>query len=385
MHAALWKLYRLRVRGSLRSIGGKLRSPRGAALAVFTLLVFGAMLGPNLVMAFTLGRQSMAGRSTEGFREVLPVMMLVMVVLNVVTSLGERALYFSPSDVDFLFPAPFQRRQILVYKILGNFTAAVFIALLFPTSLAIYIRSWPAAVVGCFLAWLMINSMTMCAQLIAQTVGERAFTRARKLLLFAVLAAAAAALGQAASQGLDGDWLDALRHARHAYAAEIALAPFVVFAKVIAAERLAPDALGWAALGAAMVVGVYALAIRLDANYLETAARVSRHMQALRRRVAAEGGLAATRSRPCAVRLCRIRRGWAAGPIIWRQSLQALRGSRGAIFMAVIVVTCMGLPMAFSFRRHGAMGVVLPHLVVGMAAYVTILYSAQAPMGFCAD
>ena len=206
---------------------------------------------------------------------------------------------------------------------------------------------------------------------------------ARKLLLFAVLAAAAAALGQAASQGLDGDWLDALRHARHAYAAEIALAPFVVFAKVIAAERLAPDALGWAALGAAMVVGVYALAIRLDANYLETAARVSRHMQALRRRVAAEGGLAATRSRP--LRSSPLPHPpWlgGAGPIIWRQSLQALRGSRGAIFMAVIVVTCMGLPMAFSFRRHGAMGVVLPHLVVGMAAYVTILYSAQAPMGF---
>ena len=37
-------------------MAGKLKTVRGAALAVFTLLVLGMMLGPNLVMAFTLGR-----------------------------------------------------------------------------------------------------------------------------------------------------------------------------------------------------------------------------------------------------------------------------------------------------------------------------------------
>ena len=55
MHTALWKLYRLRTRGSLRAMAGKLKSPRGAALVAFTLLVLGMMLGPNLVMAFKLG------------------------------------------------------------------------------------------------------------------------------------------------------------------------------------------------------------------------------------------------------------------------------------------------------------------------------------------
>ena len=55
MHTALWKLYRLRIRGSLRSMVGKFRSVRGGALAVFTLLVFGMMLAPNLEMAFTFG------------------------------------------------------------------------------------------------------------------------------------------------------------------------------------------------------------------------------------------------------------------------------------------------------------------------------------------
>ena len=57
---------------------------------------------------------------------MIPVVMLLYVVLSILTSLGERAIYFSPSDVDFLFPAPFSRRQILLYKILGSFTAAIY-------------------------------------------------------------------------------------------------------------------------------------------------------------------------------------------------------------------------------------------------------------------
>ena len=104
---ALWKLYRLRIRGTIRSMAGKLKSVRGAVLAVFTLLVLGMMLGPNLVTAFKIRHDGVMGQSADSFRELIPVAMLLYVVLSAVTSLGERAIYFSPSDVDFLFPAPF--------------------------------------------------------------------------------------------------------------------------------------------------------------------------------------------------------------------------------------------------------------------------------------
>ena len=119
MHAALWKLYRLRVRGSIRSIAGKLKSLRGALLAAFTLLVLGMMLGPNLAIAFTIDRSAAIGHGVNALSEMIPVAMLLLVVVNIVTSLGERAIYFSPSEVDFLFPSPFSRRQLLLYKILA--------------------------------------------------------------------------------------------------------------------------------------------------------------------------------------------------------------------------------------------------------------------------
>ena len=216
-----------------------------------------------------------------------------------------------------------------------------------------HIRSWPAAAVGFFLAWLMINSLTMCAQLVAQSVTERAFTRARKLLLGGVIAAAAVAMGQAASRGLDGPWQETLLRARHSPVAEIVLAPFAVFAKIITAERLIPDALGWVALGAILVVGIYALAIRLDANYLETAVRVSQQMQERKRRVMSDGIFAPQSKR--AVRSSRLPQPpWlgGVGPLVWRQVVQSLRGGRGAMVLAVIVVVAIGAPLAFGARRE---------------------------------
>ena len=386
MHTALWKLYRLRIRGSIRSMVRKLKSVRGAVLAVFTLLVLGMMFGPNLVMAFKLGRAEGMGQSADSLREMIPVVMLLYVVLSIITSLGERAIYFSPSDVDFLFPAPFSRRQILLYKILGNVTAAIFIALVMPTSLLMHVRSWPAAAVGFFLAWLMINSLTMCAQLVAQSVSERAFTRARKFLLGGLLAAAAVALGQAASRGLDGPWQETLLRARHSAVAEILLAPFAVFAKIIAAERLIPDALGWVALGAILVVSIYALAIRLDANYLETAVRVSRQMQERRRRAMSDGIFAPQSKR--AVQSSRLPQPpWlgGVGPLVWRQVVQSLRGSRGAIVLTVIIVAAMGAPMIFGARPGNDLPTILPSIIIGITAYVTFLISAQAPLGFQRD
>jgi hypothetical protein len=392
MHPALWKLYRLRMRGSIRSIVGKCKSLRGAALVLFTLLFFVMTLGPSLLMSFRLRRVEKMDGSADWLGEAIPVVMLFYVVMSIMTSLGERAIYFSPSDVDFLFPGPFSRRQILLYKILGNVTAAFYIAIIMPTSLARWIRSWPAAAVGFFLAFLAVNSITMCAQLVAQSVSERAFTRARKMLLYGLIAAAAVAMGQAASRGLEGrlpgmsGWQETLSGVRHSAVAEIVLAPFAVFARIIAAERLIPDALGWVTLGTIMIAGVYALAIRLDANYLETSVRVSQQIQERRSRAMRGGMMAAYSQR--AVQSSRLPQPpWlgGVGPLVWRQVVQALRGGRGAMLLAVIAVLAIGGPVVFVARHSNTLPTLLPHIVIGVAAYAAILISAQAPLGFRGD
>jgi hypothetical protein len=381
MHTALWKLFGLRMRGSARAIFSRLKTPRGAALGVFTLLVIGMMLGPNLIMVLVLGHAGAPIRA-DWLRDAVPPGMLLFVVLNIVSSIGERALYFTPSEVDFLFPGPFSRRELLLYKILGSVTAAIYFGLFFPVMVLRNIHSWPAASAGFFLASLMISSLTLCAQLVGQTITEHAFTRARRLLFWGVFAAAAAVLGQAAAGGIDET---TLLRARHSPAAEIILAPFAVFAKVITAERLFSDALGWAALAAAMVIGVFALTVRLDANYLETAARVSQQLQERRRRMTSEGIFASRLGEVRHSRLPRPRWWGGAGPLVWRQVIQALRGSRGAMIAVAIMVVALGTPLFFATRASHETAKILPHMIIGLAAYVTFFFSAQAPLGFRTD
>jgi hypothetical protein len=381
MHTALWKLYRLRIYGSIRATARKVKSPRGAALALFTLVVLGLMLGPNLFMAFKSGPGGMRGLQADSFREFFPVAMFLYVMLNIVTSIGERALYFSPSDIDFLFPAPFSRRQVLLFKILGNVTGAVFVAMILPVSLIAFIRSFPLAMVGCFLAWHMVSSLTMCAQLVAQTVGEQSFTRARKLLLGAVIVVIAVALGQAARQGVDGPLTETLLRARHSLLVEVVLAPFAIFARIITAEQLLPETLGWMALGALLVVAIYALVVRLDANYLETAVRVSRKMQERKLRAMSGGAFAPRSGKLRSSRMPHLPWWGGTGPLIWRQVVQAFRVSRSAILLMVIAMAAMAGPMAFGARHSDA----LPRMIIGLSFYVTFLYSAQAPLGFRGD
>jgi hypothetical protein len=226
----------------------------------------------------------------------------------------------------------------------------------------------------------------MCGQLIAQSIGERAFTRARRALIGVVIIAVAVAVGQAASRGIDGSWKEALLQARHSAVAEVVLAPFAVYAKIVTAERLIPDALGWAALGAVMVVGIYSLAIWLDANYLETAVRVSQQMQQRKQRMMSEGAFAGQPKR--VKRSSRLRQPpWlgGVGPVVWRQMVQSMRGGRSMLVVTVIALVAIGMPFMASATHDETLPKILPGMIIGIAAYITFLYSSQSPFGFRGD
>lgn len=386
MHVALWKLYRLRIRGSVRAMIGRIQSIRGAVLAAFTMLVVLMMFGPNLLFLIMHGPSRVMAHGPNSLDEILPVGMLLYFVLAIGSSLGQRAIYFSPAEVDFLFPGPFSRRQMLLYKILGNVSGAILMALILATSLVMFIASWPAAVIGAFLAVLWINSLTLCVQLIAQSVSERVFTRARKWFLLGIAATVALAIGRAGRTTLDSNWQETLRAARHSGFADVLLAPFGIYANIIAAERLVPDALGWTALGAILAAAGYAVAIRLDANYLETAVRVSQQIQERVRRASSDGIFA--RSSHRAVRTSKLPQPpWlgGVGPLAWRQTLQAVRGGRGGMLLAVIVFAAVATPVFLGSRKNADLPAVLPSLVIGAAVYITFLFSAHVPLGFRGD
>ena len=115
MHPSLYKLMALTFKSSLRRLFRGARSVRGAFLIIFTIGIFAMMIVPSVLVASMRDRP--AGLASGLAEPYLPLGLLSISLLFVFTSAGEKALYFSPPEVDFLFPAPFHRRELLIFKL----------------------------------------------------------------------------------------------------------------------------------------------------------------------------------------------------------------------------------------------------------------------------
>ncbi len=146
MPRALWLLLGLQTRAWLRSAGRSLGTVKGALLVLLGLAVF----LPWMLSLFLTPATS-ASMSAEVVRTWGPGWLLLYCVLNVLLSSGERALYFNPAEVQFLFPGPFSRRQILAYKLLSALIVALPSALILSMVLRIHAHTWIATLVAALL------------------------------------------------------------------------------------------------------------------------------------------------------------------------------------------------------------------------------------------
>ena len=101
-------LYKLQAKALYRRLTRNLRSVKGAFLFIVGVLVIGLWLAPSLWQAVRSERTDPAA-----VRDVTPVILLTMCLLALVSTGGEKAIAFTPAEVDFLFPGPFTRRQLL--------------------------------------------------------------------------------------------------------------------------------------------------------------------------------------------------------------------------------------------------------------------------------
>src|SRR6185503_17174873 len=112
MHRGLLKLMRFQARSVVRRIFRGAKTPRGAVFLFLGSIIFVMWFGGTLVNAFIIPRADPSQVSLY-----FPLAMLGFCVMTLITSAGDRAIAFTPAEVDFLFPGPFSRRQLLIYKI----------------------------------------------------------------------------------------------------------------------------------------------------------------------------------------------------------------------------------------------------------------------------
>jgi hypothetical protein len=373
MHPALLTLSKLRLRGSLRRLVRGLQSVRGILLASFGLLILFFLMLPTFAPEYQRS-------DPNTVRTLAPLAILAFCLMSLLTA-PDKAINFQMAEVEFLFPGPFTRRQILLYKLLESAFVASYTALIFSLAFRYWSTWWIAGWIGIWLSLLFVQLLSMSVALLIQSIGERAYTLGRKLLLAALIVLVGAALWQMAPSIRGLSWLELALEFRETTSGRILLAPFEPFGRTIAAETLVPEFILWAAAALAVNAVLAAIVLWLDTNYLEAAAAASEKRYELISR-ARRGRTTALASRHSArLRLPVFPWLGGAGPLAWRQALHLVRASP-RLMLVILFVAIFAGPGFFAFRSETT-DITGP--AIGMLIWLSFFVTAIIPTGFRAD
>jgi hypothetical protein len=328
-------LWRLLWRGRLRRAARGLGTPRGALLSLLGLLVMAAAFGPSLWLAWTAERPD--HETVTGVAASLILLTLCSIVLMPAATPG--GAYFTPAEVNLLFPGPFSRRALLAYKLTAAAPRVALAALLVTLAELAFVPWWLAATVGIFLTMLLFQLSGMIVALGLQTLAGRAHTALRRLGLAAaglsLLAGVAGLVAHLRPGGLLG------LPAPAAAATTLLAGPVTVFARAIAARHAGELAL-WGGLALATDAALLALVFWLDARWEEGAVLASQRAVERRRARRPGGPLPLTAvTGPARWRLPGVPWLGGAGPLAWRQLTGVLRqpwNFAGIVLFALVML-----------------------------------------------
>jgi hypothetical protein len=377
VHPALLTLILLQGKALARRSARTARSPRGIIFVALAVVLLAAWLVPGIMRQYVGDRLPPATART-----MFPMAMLGLCVVNLVTSLGDRAVAFLPPEVHLLFPAPFSRRELLGYKLLKSTAGAVFTASIFSVLFGRYTQLWIAGWFGIFLALVFQQLFAMSVVLIGQTLGERAYTRGRAAIVTGLIGLGVIAIIPFLRSGRRHTFTDLAAAFRESAVGGVLLAPFDVFARIVVAPTLFPDVVPWTVLALAMIGVLVVLVMWLDAQYLETAAAAGQRIHARVQRVRL--GLAPLRvHRGLTWRVPPLPRLGGAGPIAWRQLTTALRQSRGIVTMLLVI--CVAFALMLEMVDLGGSRTAVTRVVVGGLFWLTFTFSNVLRFDFRGD
>jgi hypothetical protein len=370
MHSALWLLMRLQTRAALRRVTRKVRTPKGAFFVIVGALVFLLWLGPVL-FSVKLGPTT----NPETVRSIAPLLLLVMCILTLIGGGGDKSISFTQGEINFLFPGPFTRRELLLYKLTRTLIGALLSGLVFSIALLQHASTRLAAFIGGVLAMGFVQLLTLVFSLLAQSIGTRAYTLARKIILFGVFAALVVPMASSGREAFRNGFLEGAKAVGQSTAGKVVLAPMVPFVRTFAAQS--PSELAtWGMTSLAINAGLLVLLLRLDADYREASLAASQRifdrLERMRR-----GQIVANTSSAGAKRRRLPMFPWlgGAGPTAWRQFTTALRTSRGTLFF-LLIMSCSVAPAFLAAKGNAAIPIATASL------WMTVILSMMLKFDF---
>jgi len=369
----------LQSKAVLRRLKRGLKSVKG-----ILVLLFFAMI--SLLMLLPLFMGTSTDRSlTFDIKPYFSFGVFAYLIFTLLTSVGDRVLYFSPAEVDHLFPAPIGRKVLLGYKIFGWFVMAIYTGGLFSVAMSSSLPVVIYSLVGLTLTAFFMSMPGMLIALLGQIFSEHVYTRGRKIFALVVLGILAMGVPQAFSQPQLTEvteikqWIELVSNST---VGQIVLAPFDIFRNTVFATEFT-SFMCWGGIAALINIGLVCCALVLDANYLETAAKVSDRIYTKLKRKGAGAAKVSTKASRWKLRMFPFVNGF--GPIAWRQIVSVLRQGSSTTIMAVVVILAMAVSFLLDNDSDWRASEMMVGAVFGAMAYVALLASIALPLGFKAD
>jgi hypothetical protein len=355
LHPALWRLLKLQWKARARSSLRQLKTLRGAVYSLLLLVIFGLWLVPAVMMAWSSPAVDPAIP-----RAILPPAMLVFFFVTLLTSGIEVGVYFAPAEVDLLFPAPFSRRQLLVYRIINLMIGLLLGSVFFSIMAMRWSRLWVAAYLGVSLSLLFLSLVQMLLGVLTSVVAAATYSRLRWGLLLGIGLVLGLGAWHIWPRGEVFDLLSGLQRLSDEWWGQVLLAPFLVLTRLITAQNWL-ELLVWLPVALGMNLGVVGLILWWDAHFLEQAVAASQRMQVKLQSVRRGQGFTAAVKPRGRLRSPRLPHLGGAGPVGWRQLTMALRNSHFALLFVGLITAMATLPLLFANKNVG-LGAVAPAL-----------------------
>ena len=341
MNPGLVFLLRHKPIGWCRAVRRRVSGTKGALLALGMLALVALLIGPQIFLASQVSAESIAETAASARLWGPPALML-MALLGMSSGVG---LLFRQSEIDFLFPAPVGRRELLLYHVLGKLSVVLLSSLWVAIFTLRWAPHWYAGMVGLFFGLSFLQLASQLASLILCSFSVRANKHVRRLVVFGSIALAGlGALAARQQMSAETTFAESARELVGSTGVTVAAAPARVFVEIFASETPGAFAV-WTAAGLAILITLFVLIVLLDVAYTEGAVRSTRKVQERLQRMRSGGGLMVAPASGVA-RFSLPRMPWlgGAGPMAWRQGVEALRNARGIAMTAMLTV---GVPVVF--------------------------------------
>lgn len=353
---AVFYLLLTQKKNSVRQIISGLRRPKKLLGLLFWVVMVAGLLYSQLAARGSGEALGVGDPTVASGARPLSVLLSFLLLAAAFGGLMQRGLTFHAADIDFLFPGPFHRRALVLYRLLSLYPITLLSTLFLMVFLGPRLASPWLGLVGVMLCQVIALHLQTISSILASTISEKTFGRMRiwvQVVLLVLVGggvfititafAGKGGMGRLIREGFDNEWLRLLFYPATA-AGKMSQAPGVIEALPALLGLL----LAWG-LSLAVVLG---LQINFFEASIESSQRFASVVSRVRRGVPVRAARPGDRVRNIHLPFLRLFRG--AGAVLWKNLLNAGRSLR-VIFFGV-VMTAVFSTLAISFAEGLAGG-----------------------------